>query len=366
MSKKQSWYSIKAKAKNAAGVESAEIFIFEEIGAWGIKASTFIEQVQALNVDRIDLHLNSPGGDVFEGVAIQRLLKSHKAKVSVHIDGLAASIASVIALAGDEIRIGDNAYVMIHNPTTIAYGEAEDFRKKAELLDKITNGIAGDYARKMGITVDDARELMNAETWYLGQEAVDAGFADSTYEGAAIAARFDLNKISNKAPAEAVAAFQTKPDQPENHKPDEVPTMGKTQENAGKDTGEDNKTPQNNAGAPAKETPKQPEAPKAPEAVDTKAIVAAELKKDRERAAAINDLGEKFGFVAEAKEFAKDGKSVADFREHILAKSPDAWRNTLAVKNPANSGTDDGEDVDDGSELRDKVLALRKKRTGLA
>ena len=121
MSKNKNWYSVKTAAADD-GTNCAEVYIFDYIGYWDISARSFIDELQAIDADQIDLHINSPGGAVFDGVAIQNSIKHHKANVTVYIDGIAGSIASIIALAGDQVMIADNAYVMIHNPSSIVWG----------------------------------------------------------------------------------------------------------------------------------------------------------------------------------------------------------------------------------------------------
>ena len=135
------------------------------------------------------MYVNSPGGDVFAGQAIYSQLKRHKATVNVHIDGLAASIASVIAMAGDTIHMPSNAMMMIHNAWSIAMGNAKDFRKTADDLDKIGLSIQETYlAKATGLEKDKLVELLDAETWLTAQECMDLGLCDVVEEEKAIAA----------------------------------------------------------------------------------------------------------------------------------------------------------------------------------
>lgn len=166
------WYSIKNSA------EGAEVLIYDEIGYFGVTANDFAKDLQGLDTPSIKLRLNSPGGEVFDGIAIYNALKSHKAKVTTHVDGLAASIASVIAMAGDEIVMARNATMMIHDGHGLAVGNAKDMREMADLLDKTSNNIADIYAQRTGKSQDHFRELMLAETWFSADEAVAAGLAD--------------------------------------------------------------------------------------------------------------------------------------------------------------------------------------------
>jgi ATP-dependent Clp endopeptidase proteolytic subunit ClpP len=166
----------------AASEETAELILYGDIGddGWadnGCKA--FAEELRNLgNVTNINVRINSPGGGVFAGQAIYSSLKNHKAHVTVHIDGLAASIASVIAMAGDTIIMPRNAMMMIHNPWTIAMGDSADFRKTADDLDQIRETIVAAYQDKTGMPHDGIVELMDDETWLTAQDALDYGFID--------------------------------------------------------------------------------------------------------------------------------------------------------------------------------------------
>lgn len=194
--KNKSWYQVKALASNAA-----EISIYDEIGAWGVSAKAFMDDLKSLgDVSDITLRLNSPGGSVFDGMAIYNRLKSHKAQVTIYIDGLAASMASVIAMAGDLVVMPENAMLMIHNPWTMTAGDAAELRKNADMLDKVKSTMLSAYTSKTGKTEDEISALMDAETWFTGAEALAHGFADEAYEPLDIAAciqSFDLSKFQN-------------------------------------------------------------------------------------------------------------------------------------------------------------------------
>lgn len=189
------WFNMSAKA----GV--GEIHIFDYIDAYGVNSRSFQKELKALgDVTVINLHINSPGGDVFEGNTIYNLLKSHKANVTVYVDGLAASIASVIAMAGDKIVMPANAMMMIHDPWTIAMGSADDMRKTAETLDKIKGTLVAAYRSKSGLNDDEIQTLMSDETWFTADEAVAMKFADVVADEVKIAAALDpevLKKFKN-------------------------------------------------------------------------------------------------------------------------------------------------------------------------
>lgn len=161
---------------------TGEIWLYDQVGdGWfgGMSAKTFGAELRALGqVDTINLHINSPGGSVFDGVSIYNQLKQHRARVVVDIDGVAASIASVIAMAGDEIRIADNAMLMIHNPYTMAAGGAEDMRKTADLLDQIRDVIASTYVKRTKKGDAEIKQMMDEETWMAAGDAADFGFVD--------------------------------------------------------------------------------------------------------------------------------------------------------------------------------------------
>ncbi|MCF3101432.1 Clp protease ClpP [Streptomyces roseoverticillatus] len=167
------WYRIKNLADGAT-----EIAIYDEIGYWGVTASDFIAELKTVNSSEITLRLNSPGGEVFDGIAIMNALRSHSARVTTHVDGIAASIASVIAMAGDRIVMQPHSQMMIHDGSGLCIGNAADMREMADLLDKQSDNIAAIYAERAGGTVKQWRTKMLAETWYSAQEAVEAGLAD--------------------------------------------------------------------------------------------------------------------------------------------------------------------------------------------
>ena len=176
------WYEIKNLSDN-----EAEILIYEQIGkSWwddsGISAKTFVNDIRALAVNEITLRINSPGGDVFEGNSIYNALVEHEAKVFVKIDGIAASVASIIAMAGDSIEMAENSMMMIHDPWTFAMGSSTDMQKTIEMLDRIKVGLVSTYHNKTGVEKDEISALMTDETWFTAEEAVEFGFADSMVE----------------------------------------------------------------------------------------------------------------------------------------------------------------------------------------
>lgn len=189
------YLTVKQEAKNG----SAEMYIDGDIvtDEWedsDTSAAGFRDALKSLgDVKNINLHINSPGGSVFEGIAIYNMLKQNPAHVNVYVDGLAASIASVIAMSGDAIFMPSNAMMMIHNPWTMAVGNAEELRKQADGLDQITKSSVQTYLAKAGdkLNEDKLKELMDNETWLTAQEAVDYGLADEVLSANQAAASID-------------------------------------------------------------------------------------------------------------------------------------------------------------------------------
>ncbi|BCM70866.1 hypothetical protein EASAB2608_06200 [Streptomyces sp. EAS-AB2608] len=169
----QTWYQF----RNVAADE-AELFLYDEIGGWGTLAEDFIAELEAITTPKLRVRVSSPGGSVFEGVALANALRAHPAEVTVQVDGIAASIASVIAMAADRVVMQPQAMVMVHDASGVCMGNAQDMTDMAALLDKISDNIADAYGAKAGGTRDEWRQVMKAETWYTAEEAVEAGLAD--------------------------------------------------------------------------------------------------------------------------------------------------------------------------------------------
>ncbi|WP_370560083.1 Clp protease ClpP [Edwardsiella tarda] len=249
------WYSMKASAE-----DTADISIYEEIGGWGISARQFTEELTALGqVNHINLHIHSPGGDVFDGIAIYNLLKNHPASKTVYIDGLAASMASVIAMVGDPIIMPENAMMMIHKPWGFAGGDANEMRDYADLLDKVESVLIPAYAEKTGKTADEIAALLEQETWMSGVECVEQGFADKTIN-----------------PVKAMACIQSKRVEEFEHMPNSIRNLINPQANAGRQP-----------------THQEPAAPAGN--LDVNAIRAQVQEEQRQRVSGIQDLFAMFG-----------------------------------------------------------------------
>ncbi|MGV1017424.1 MAG: head maturation protease, ClpP-related [Fluviibacter phosphoraccumulans] len=191
-----------AKAKGKRG----EIYVYDPIGqSWdgnGITANSFRDTLKELgNVDALDIYINSPGGSVFEGLAIFNQIVRHGASEKiVHVDGIAASIASIIAMSGTEIRMAENAMMMIHNPWGMAIGGAADMRKQADALDKIRDTLLTTYVSRTKGKSKEIGDWMDEETWMTAKESYDRGFADKITDSKTVKAEFAMLKNFAKVP----------------------------------------------------------------------------------------------------------------------------------------------------------------------
>jgi len=210
------WFDFRAQAKGA------EIVIYDEIGAFGIPAKAFLDELKALGpVAELTVRINSPGGSVFDGVAIYNALKRHGAVITVWIDGIAASIASMIAMAGDEVIMPENAMLVLHDPSGLVAGTASDMRAMAEALDRMKAGMVAAYREKSGRDDVEIEALMAAETWLLAEEAVGLGLADRVEQPVRMAAHFDLSRFRHPPPQLAARAAAATPQEDPMPEPDE-------------------------------------------------------------------------------------------------------------------------------------------------
>lgn len=209
-------YQVEAKAGG-----TAEIFLYDEIGEWGITARQFAKDLKEIGpVTTLVVRINSVGGSVFDSLAIYNLLKAHEARVEVHVDGLAASGASVVAMAGDEIIVAENAFIVIHDPLWCKCGDASELREMAEVLDKLKVSIRDTYVARTGLDAEKVEALMAEETWLNAAEAVELGFADRVDEALKVAASIDPKRLRDFA--RIPESFQP------TSKPTEVPAMAAT------------------------------------------------------------------------------------------------------------------------------------------
>ncbi|MFI1472043.1 head maturation protease, ClpP-related [Streptomyces wuyuanensis] len=167
------WYRI-----TNVSADEADVLIYDEISWFGVSAEEFVSELRGVTARQLNVRINSPGGSVFDGITIANAIMAHPANVTVYVDGLAASIASVIALAGDRVVMMPRSQMMIHDASGLCIGNAADMRDMVDLLDKQSDNIAGAYAERAGGTPEEWRGRMQAETWYSAEEAVAAGLAD--------------------------------------------------------------------------------------------------------------------------------------------------------------------------------------------
>ena len=312
-----SWYAIRARGR---GREDArvEVAIYDEIGAYGVSAKGFLAELNALpDGTPVDLRLNSPGGSVFDAVAIHNALKRHEGTVTVWIDGIAASAASYIAMAGDEIVMPENAFLMIHDPAGLVMGTAEDMRAMAEALDKVKGSLVSGYAAKSGRTPEEVSALMAAETWFDAADAVAQGFADRLIEPVRIAARFDIGRFRN-APPVLVDAIETESE------PDDETHGVETEADEDSDDAaegdqlpdaEDEQAASADTAQPPAETPPPGGAPPDPAAIRAEAIG---------HARAVIDLCRLAGKAQMAGRFLEEDASLDEVRAALLAAKAEA------------------------------------------
>lgn len=220
----KTWFRLRAART------TAELRLYDEIGAWGITSKDLLAQLDALGqITTLTVRINSPGGDVFDALAIHNALSRHPARVVAHIDALCASAATLIALAADEVRMADNALFMIHEPWTVSMGNSAELLKQSDLLDTTAENIVGIYARKTGADPAEVRDWMRAETWYTAEQALAAGFIDAIDEPLKMAALIShnlaqfRNRPSEKLPMTDPTPVPETPDTPELTVPTPLP-----------------------------------------------------------------------------------------------------------------------------------------------
>ena len=190
---KESWYKIQSKAS----AEMVDVYLFNEIGMWGVTAQDFINDIKEHKEQPMNLHINCVGGDVFDGMAIYNVLLKRTQKTTVYVEGIAASMGSVIALAGDEVIMSENSLLMLHTAWGGTMGEADDMRKYANILDKLSDESADIYVKKTGLSLEEVKDMMDEETWLNAEEALEYGFVDSISDAIKVAAKVDVSKFKN-------------------------------------------------------------------------------------------------------------------------------------------------------------------------
>ena len=232
---KESWFQISnsadLKPRNEGG-RVARVDIMGPIGGWDVSGSEFLRELKNLgDVDSIDLRIHSPGGSVLDGWAIANGIKNHPAHVVARVEGLAASMGSVVLMSADEIEVPQNAYVMIHNVSGGAFGEAEELESMAALMRKLQDDVTDFYANATGKDREEIAEMMAAETWMNGEDAVAHGFATRVLEPVKAAACADLETLVSKFEnvPEAVLELQAKEPALEEDQVEEVEALEEDQ-----------------------------------------------------------------------------------------------------------------------------------------
>ncbi len=347
----KSWYTIQAKSKGVA-----DVYIYDEIGIFGVSAQSFVDELKAVEAETINLHIHSPGGSVFDGWVIYNHLSSFKGTINTTIDGIAASMASVIALSGSTVRMVENGFFMIHNPLTVAIGDAEEMRKNADLLDKIKNGLVRAYANKTGLGEDEISGLMDEETWFTAEEAKADGFIDTILEPKEIAAKFTgdvVNKFTNtpqefaQAPKPRASTSKTKNKEPvmaEEYKEKFLNVQSELNET--KQTLADVREELKN-----EKTARLDEAKKYSDGLNQRATKAAEIIK----------LGKNHGKIDAAIEAIENQKSVEDFKDDILNLYANGNENHAPNKPDAPVNVDPEKEPKDFDEMIQVHAELAKK-----
>lgn len=189
---KSDWYKIEALSE-----DSTEVMIYDVIGWPFNDAGEIIRALAGIDTKTVTVRINSPGGDVFDAMAIFNALQSHKSKIVTRIESLAASAASFIALAGKEVQAYKNAMVMIHDPWVLAAGNQYDLREIADILEKISGNMVDIYSQNSKVGKKEIKEMLKAETWFTAKEAREKGFVDTIIDGKAAKAQFDLSMFAH-------------------------------------------------------------------------------------------------------------------------------------------------------------------------
>jgi ATP-dependent protease ClpP protease subunit len=383
------FYSFRAEAVDEP--TSAELLIFDVIGNWEdmgeVSAKAFARDLSKLptSVKRLDIHINSPGGSLFEASAIYSRLADHRADKIVFIDGLAASAASIIAMVGHKIYIRANACMMIHLPSGLVLGNADDMRKMATALDSVTESMINVYAKRTGLERNDIRELLANETWFNPQEAIEKGFADemrgvvkaaaSLENGHAIfnGTEFDLSRFHNvpeftgqKPPTKGTMKTKVKAQTAA----EETPPKNGNGEEAKEETpptkpAKEETPPTEPSTEPSPPPAKEPEAPKPQTAA--RAAYDQGVQAERARVTALQAL-DRPATHAIIEAAIKDGKQVSDIYIEVFdvmekAAKQDARRADASGLNgiPASDGGEPGA-INLGAVLTKSVKARLKHR----
>lgn len=191
--------------------EEHTLSIYDEIGFWGVQAKDFSQQLSGVKAPVLNVEINSPGGDVFASLAIFNMLRASGKEIVVKVMGVAASAASLIAMAGDKIKMPKNSYMMIHNPWSFAMGNADELRQTANTLDKIGGSLLATYAAKTGLPEEELTAMLATDTWLTADEALEKGFATEVTDAFEAKAQFDMERADLPARVRAVFKAGVKP-----------------------------------------------------------------------------------------------------------------------------------------------------------
>lgn len=303
------WFEIKAQAD-----QPAEIAIYGEIGCWDMPVSLFIEQVKAMGaVQQINLSINSPGGSIFDAITMFNYLRRTGAEIVVRIDGLAASAASLLAMAGDKIIMPKNAMMMIHNPWSFAMGNADELREQADILDRVGKALVSTYTGRTGLPEETISELLATDTWMTADEALEKGFATEVIDTAVMQAKFDVSALPEKAKAVFASISQER-----------TPTDDEVLELLGDGT------------------EPEPQAPETPltdldDDEDIEAIIEEAVSNSMEYAASVADLCALAGMPAKAAGFIKAKTSLTDVKASLLTAKANAQPALNTTQQPEKS-----------------------------
>ena len=313
----RTWYNFKQ-----TDTDPAVLSIFDDIGAFGVSAKSFLNDLASAQGDSVRVEINSPGGDVFAGLAIYNGLRNSGKKVNVRVLGLAASAASLVAMAGDTIEMPENSFMMVHNPWGFAMGGASDMRDTADMLDKLGTSLASTYAKRTGKSAEEITALLDAETWMSAAEAVDAGFATAVISEVPVKAAFDLDRLPANVRAAYASAKASAPAPAPAPAPEPAPAPAPGDDSA-----------ENKPGAPAPTLADTIESQAAAAdlsafaavfaadaSLNTQDKIAARIAEARE----INALCKLAGFPEEAAGMIKAKASIPDARAKLLAKLSDS------------------------------------------
>jgi ATP-dependent protease ClpP protease subunit len=373
------WYKFRCEGDEPT---SAELLIFAAIGDWEdmgeIGAKAFAKDLAAISksVKRLDIHINSPGGSLTEAQAIYSRLADHRSDKHVYIDGIAASAASIVAMVGHKVFIRSNANLMIHLPSGLAFGNADDMRQMAGALDSLTEGMINVYAKRTALERTEIRDLLAAETWMTADEAVEKGFADEVRGVVKAAAQLDGHKAVFNGVTFDLSRFHN------------VPTFSVVQPQGGKMTKK--KVTAQGGATGAEETPEEtpdptpaPTPDPAPEPTPTPtptpsaepaAALAPEpfqrgVLAERERVTALQKL-DRPSTHAIIEAAIKDGKTVTDITADVIDAMDKANRQSARRMDahsldgipPSSTDLPDGEPPDFGQRIAASVRNKLKER----